>query len=164
MPTSRRAHSAAVAAIAVALAAVALGGLSSAGAQAPPGKPPVFADLVPGVAVGGYDPVAYFTEGKPVEGKPDITLVHEGATWRFATTANRDAFQKEPAKYAPQYGGYCAWAVAQGYTAKGDPKQWSIVDGRLYLNYSQSVRTRWESDKAAQIKKGDRNWPTVLTN
>ena len=83
-------------------------------------------------AVGGYDPVAYFTEGKPVAGNSGITHQWKGATWRFASEKNRDLFKAEPAKYAPQYGGYCAWAVSQGYTAKGDPNHWKIVDGKLY--------------------------------
>jgi YHS domain-containing protein len=123
---------------------------------------PVYTGLVKGVAVGGYDPVAYFTEGKPVPGKLEISLEHEGATWRFSSEANRDAFKADPAKYAPQYGGYCAWAVSQGYTAKGDPKAWSLVDGKLYLNYDQSVKKTWEKDKPGHITKANINWPKVL--
>lgn len=125
-------------------------------------KPPIFTDLVPGVAAGGYDAVAYFTAGKPVEGKADITLEHEGVTWRFSSEANREAFRKEPARYAPQYGGYCAWAVAQGYTAKGDPLHWSVVDGRLFLNFDANIKGRFDRDQSGFIKKGDANWPTVL--
>jgi YHS domain-containing protein len=123
---------------------------------------PVYTGLVKGVAVGGHDPVAYFTEGKPVKGSRDITLEHEGATWRFASPANRDAFKADPAKYAPQYGGYCAWAVSQNYTAKGDPDAWTISNGKLYLNYNKSVRSTWEKDIPGNVKKGDVNWPTVL--
>ena len=125
-------------------------------------EPAVFTGLVKGVAVGGFDPVAYFTEGKPVAGKAEITLLHEGATWRFATEANRDAFKADPAKYAPQYGGYCAFAVAQGSTAKGDPNVWSIVNGKLYLNYNKGVQKDWEKNKASFITKADAKWPTVL--
>jgi hypothetical protein len=88
-------------------------------------KPPIFTGLVPGVAAGGYDPVAYFTNNKAVPGQPGITLSHGGAEWRFANAANRDAFKADPMKYSPQYGGYCAYAVASGYTAKGDPEQWA---------------------------------------
>lgn len=123
---------------------------------------PVYTGLVKGVAVGGYDPVAYFSDKKPVAGKSDITLEHEGATWRFATTANRDAFKADPAKYAPQYGGYCAYAVSQGYTAKGDPNAWSIVGGKLYLNYNKAVQRDWEKQTQSLIPKGDANWPKVL--
>jgi YHS domain-containing protein len=123
---------------------------------------PVFTGLVKGVAVGGYDPVAYFTDGKPVAGSKDITLEHEGATWRFASEANREAFKADPAKYAPQYGGYCAYAVSQGYTAKGDPNAWSVVDGKLYLNYDLNVKKTWEKDTAGYISKANANWPGVL--
>ena len=123
---------------------------------------PIYTGIVKGVAVGGYDPVAYFSEKKAVAGKADITLEHEGTTWRFSSPANRDAFKADPAKYAPQYGGYCAWAVSQGYTAKGDPNVWSVVDGKLYLNYNRSVQTGWEKNTPGNIKKGDANWPRVL--
>jgi hypothetical protein len=126
-------------------------------------QPSVFTGLVKGVAVGGYDPVAYFTEGKPVKGREDLTVEHEGVRWRFASEANRVAFKADPAKFAPQYGGYCAWAVSRGYTAKGDPNAWSVVDGRLYLNYDLNVKRDWEKDVPGNIKKGDANWPKVLT-
>jgi YHS domain-containing protein len=125
-------------------------------------EPAVYTAIVKGVAVGGYDPVAYFTDGKPVAGTTEFTLEHGGAVWRFASAANRDAFKADPAKYAPQYGGYCAWAVSQGYTAKGDPNAWSIVEGRLYLNYNKAVKLGWELAPATNIKKADGHWPTVL--
>lgn len=128
--------------------------------QAQQSKPPaVYTGIVNGVAVGGYDAVAYFTEGKPVQGRADVTLAHDGATWRFANATNREAFKAEPAKYAPQYGGHCAWAVANGYTAKGDPNAWTIAHGKLYLNYDKSVQKGWEQDIAGNVKKGDTNWP-----
>ena len=145
---------------AFALIALAVGALTSSPSVAK--SPEVFTGIVKGVAVGGYDPVAYFTDAKPVRGKPDIALDHGGVTWRFATAANRDAFKAEPAKYAPQFGGYCAWAVSQGYTAKGDPNAWTIVDGRLHLNYDKSVQATWEKDKPGNIAKGEANWPKVL--
>ena len=126
------------------------------------GNPAIFTGLVKGTAVGGYDPVAYFKHGKPVKGSPQITLTHQGATWRFASAANRDAFQAAPDRYAPRFGGYCAWAVSQGYTAKGDPRYWKIVDGRLYLNYSAGVQKQWAGDIAGNIAKGNANWPKVL--
>jgi hypothetical protein len=125
-------------------------------------EPPIYTGILKGVAVGGYDPVAYFVEGKPVRGREDLALNHGGAQWRFATAANRAAFEADPAKYAPQYGGYCAWAVSQGYTAKGDPNAWSVVDGKLYLNYDKSVQKTWEKDIPGNIRKGDANWPKVL--
>ncbi|MCB1521493.1 MAG: tat pathway signal sequence domain protein [Hyphomicrobiaceae bacterium] len=124
----------------------------------------VFTGIVEGTALAGYDAVAYFSEGKPVAGSPDFTLHHAGATWRFASAANRDSFAASPDKFAPQYGGHCAWAVGQGYTAKGDPKAWRIVDGKLYLNYDQKVQRTWEADIPGNIGKADRNWPKISTN
>ncbi len=122
----------------------------------------IFTGLVEGVAVGGYDPVAYFTEDKPVKGSEDITAEYQGATWRFASTENRDSFLADPERYAPQYGGYCAFAVSSGYTAKADPEAWRIVDGKLYLNYSKGVQKRWSQDIPGHISKADSNWPGVL--
>jgi YHS domain-containing protein len=116
-----------------------------------------------GVALKGYDPVAYFTEGKPVRGKPEFTARHDGATYRFASAASRDAFVAAPAKYAPQYGGYCAYGMAAGYKAPIEPDAWTVVDGKLYLNYNQSVRSRWASDVPGYVRKADANWPTVRT-
>lgn len=113
-------------------------------------------------AVGGYDPVAYFTEGKPVAGNSGITHQWKGATWRFASEKNRDLFKAKPEAYAPQYGGYCAWAVSQGYTAKGDPNHWKVVDGKLFLNYDASVQRNWEKDMPGHIGNANRNWPKVL--
>jgi len=140
--------------------ALALGVLDASPAAAK--SPAVYTGIVKGVAVGGYDPVAYFTAGQPVKGNPAISLDHDGAKWYFSTEANRDAFKAEPAKYAPQYGGYCAWAVAQGSTAKGDPTAWSIHEGKLYLNYNQSVRKDWSQNIPANVAKGDANWPKVI--
>ena len=125
-------------------------------------KATIYTGIVKGVAVGGYDPVAYFTEMKAVKGNPAIALDHEGAKWFFASEANREAFKAEPAKYAPQYGGYCAWAVSQGYTAKGDPNAWTVHDGKLYLNYNESVRRDWSKNIPANVVKGDANWPKVI--
>lgn len=122
----------------------------------------VFTGLVEGVAVGGYDPVAYFTENKPVKGSEEITADYKGATWRFASSENRDTFLADPERYAPQYGGYCAYAVSTGYTAKADPEAWTVVDGKLYLNYSKGVQSRWSQDIPGNISKADANWPGVL--
>jgi YHS domain-containing protein len=112
-----------------------------------------------GPALRGYDAVAYFTENKPVQGKPEFSHSYNGANWRFATAQNRDAFAANPAKYAPQYGGYCSYAVARGYTANGDPLAWRIVNGKLYLNYSLEVRELWEKDVSGYVQKADQNWP-----
>lgn len=114
-----------------------------------------------GVAIRGTDPVAYFREGRPVRGRADITHDWHGVAWRFATTANRDTFAADPERYAPAYGGHCAWAVAQGYTAPIDPAAWKIVDGRLFLNYDRSIQQRWERDIPGFIAKADANWPAL---
>ena len=123
---------------------------------------PVNKSLLGGVAIDGYDPVAYFTDGKPLEGKKEFQYAWNGATWRFASAEHRDQFAKDPAKFAPQYGGYCAWAVAQDDTAGIDPNAWTIVDGRLYLNYSPAIQKKWAADVQGNIKKGDANWPHLV--
>ncbi len=115
-----------------------------------------------GVAIDGWDPVAYFTDGKPVEGSKEFVHEWNGATWRFASAAHRDLFAQAPEKYAPQYGGYCAWAVSQGYTADIDPQAWKIEDGRLFLNYSLDVQKKWATDIPGNIAKADANWPKLL--
>lgn len=122
----------------------------------------VFTGSISGVAINGYDPVAYHTEQKPVAGSEAITADWNGVTWRFASEDNKAAFVATPEKYAPQYGGYCAWAVASGYTAKTDPDAFTLVDGKLYLNYSQGVQSKWRQDTAGNISKGNANWPKVL--
>lgn len=115
-----------------------------------------------GRAIRGFDPVAYFTEGRPTPGSADITLEWNGATWRFANEANRAAFRADPAAYAPQYGGWCAWAMAQGATAAVDPEAWDIIDGKLYLNYSLDVQSRWRKDIPALVTKADALYPSVV--
>jgi len=114
------------------------------------------------LAIKGYDPVAYFVDGKPVKGSSEHSLEWNGATWRFNSEANRAAFAADPERYAPQYGGYCAWAVSQGETADIDPEAWRIVDGKLYLNFDEKVQKTWESDIPGFIRRADRNWPKVL--
>lgn len=125
-------------------------------------KAPVWTPLGSNLALRGYDPVAYFRAGRPVQGLAQFSTRHQGAEFRFSTAANRDAFVAAPARYAPQYGGYCAWAVSQGYTAGVDPQAWRIVDGRLYLNYNRDIQRRWESDIPGHIAAANRNWPGVL--
>lgn len=114
-----------------------------------------------GLALKGYDAVAYFNEGKPVSGSRNFTTKWQGAEWRFASAANRDAFAAAPEKFAPQYGGFCAWAVANGYTAEIDPTAFKVVENRLYLNYSKSVQRDWEKDVPGHITKADGNWPKL---
>jgi len=114
------------------------------------------------LALRGYDAVAYQTDGKPVNGSTTFEYRWNNAVWRFASAEHRDRFVKEPERYAPQFGGYCAYAVSQGHTADGDPNVWRIVDGRLYLNYSAQVKKMWEQDVPGNIAKGRQNWPGVL--
>ena len=123
-------------------------------------KPQTFSDR--SGAIRGYDPVAYFTQGGPVKGSEKFSHQWQGATWLFASAENRDSFAAEPGRFAPQYGGYCAYGVAQGYAPEIDPSAWSIVEGKLYLNYSPSVRERWKTDIPGYIRKADANWPKVL--
>ena len=125
-------------------------------------KDSVYTPRFSNLAVSGYDPVAYFNAGAPVKGSAEFEIEHEGATWRFSSAENRDLFVADPAAYAPQYGGYCAWAVAQGQTAKGDPNFWKVVDGKLYLNFNASVQKKWETDIPGFIEKADANWPGIL--
>lgn len=116
---------------------------------------------VKGLAIKGYDPVAYFTDGKPVLGSPKYRARHEGATFRFASAAHRDSFTAHPRRYAPLYGGFCAYGTSQGYKADIDPAAFTIVDGRLYLNYNAEVKAEWSKDIPGFIEKADRNWPAV---
>ena len=115
-----------------------------------------------GLAIDGYDPVAYFVESKPVKGLAEFEHEWNGARYRFASAANRDRFAQDPARYVPQYGGFCAFAVSRGYTAVIDPEAWSVVSGRLYLNYSKRVQRMWQEDVPGNIKKADENWPKLM--
>ncbi len=123
---------------------------------------PVYTAFFSDTAVSGYDTVAYFTQNKPVKGDSSYSTQYKGANWHFSNTANLEMFKADPEKYAPQYGGYCAWAVANNNTAKGDPLQWAIHQGKLYLNYDADIRKKWFSDKDALIIKADNNWPNVI--
>jgi hypothetical protein len=116
-----------------------------------------------GLAIKGFDPVAFHKAGKPVEGSSKYELKWKDVKWRFASAEHRDVFKAAPDKYAPQYGGYCAWAVSQGTTAGVDPKNaWKIVEGKLYLNYNVDIQKKWVKDIPGNIKKADANWPDVL--
>lgn len=112
-----------------------------------------------GVAIQGYDPVAYFTDSKPVKGDAKFSFSWHGANWIFASAEHRDMFAKNPDQYAPQYGGYCAYGVGQGHTVDIDPEAWKIIEGKLYLNYSKSVQKEFAKDPPGRIKLADQNWP-----
>jgi YHS domain-containing protein len=114
-----------------------------------------------GLAVKGYDVVAYFADGRPVKGTAEYSYPWQGATWQFASPEHRAAFMREPATYAPQYGGYCAYAVALGNIVDIDPRQWRIVDGKLYLNANFLSQSLWALDPPGYIKKGDANWRII---
>ena len=114
------------------------------------------------LAVGGYDTVAYFKENKPVLGKAEFSTDYKGTIWRFSSKENLEAFKTNPTAYAPQFGGYCAWAVAHNYTASGDPQVWSVVQGKLYLNYDRDVQAQWSKDIPRYIADGNKNWPSAL--
>ena len=146
-----------------ALGTLAVLGLAAVAGPAWAAKDPIYTSTFSSLAIRGTDPVAYFKDGRPVEGSSDFEHEWMGATWRFASAENLDAFKADPESYAPQYGGYCAWAVSQGYTASIDPEAWKIVDGKLYLNYSKSVQATWTQDIPGNIQRGDANWPGVLS-
>ena len=118
-------------------------------------------DLQQGYALKGYDPVAYFAEGGPAPGKAAINYQWRGATWLFSTPEHRAAFMADPALYAPQFGGYCAFAVSRGTTADGDPLQWAIVDGKLYVNTNALAMELWDKDRPGNIQAGNTNWPLI---
>ncbi|MEM9046821.1 MAG: YHS domain-containing (seleno)protein [Pseudomonadota bacterium] len=125
--------------------------------------PEIFAD-VSGHAIKGYDPVSYFTQPRPSKGNPAYSVEWKGAKWLFATPANRDRFAANPEKYAPQYGGYCAWAIAQGdgRPVAINPEIYKVVDNKLYLNLNMNVHEQWLAKQALFITKGNENWPDAL--
>lgn len=122
---------------------------------------PIFAE--DGLAIRGTDPVAFFNEGRPVVGEASLGADWNGARWHFASARNRDAFLATPERFAPQYGGFCAWAVAaRGKLYSTQPQNWSIVEGKLYLNFNDDVQHRWEADIPGFIAEADRRWPEIL--
>ena len=125
-------------------------------------KDPIYTSFFSNVAVSGYDTVAYFTDNKATKGSNKYVTEYQGAQWQFKNAANLAAFKATPEKYAPQYGGYCAWAVANNDTASGDPQQWTIEDGKLYLNYDANIQAKWLKDKPNLIEQADNNWPAVI--
>lgn len=124
---------------------------------------PIYTGFFSNKALNGYDTVAYFTDNKPIKGDEKYVTEYKGANWYFSSAEHLSMFKENPEKYAPQYGGYCAWAVAaKSDFASGDPNQWSLIDGKLYLNYNADVKADWDKDPQGFIKKGDQNWPKLI--
>ena len=112
----------------------------------------------PRLAIKGYDPVAYFAEGRPVEGSAAFEQVWENTRWRFSSAVNLDRFKADPDRYAPQYAGYCAYGIANGAKLEVDPRAWKIVNGKLYLNNNRDTQKDWVKDQTANIGRADANW------
>ena len=110
------------------------------------------------LAVRGFDTVAYFTEQTAVQGNPQYSFLWNGAKWYFSSAENMEKFKAAPDAYAPQFGGYCSFAVSKGYTADADPQAWKVVAGKLYLNYNQEVKKLWEGEQEKRIRDGEKNW------
>lgn len=148
------------------IASLALGLLATVGVPsvAHAKTDPVYTGTFSNVALSGYDAVGYFSEGRPVVGDSSFKTTYKGAEFRFASADNLAKFKANPAKYAPQYGGYCAWAISQGYTASGDPTVWKIVDGKLYVNYNRDIGNKWEKNIPGFIASANKNWPTILAS
>jgi len=111
-----------------------------------------------GIAIKGYDPVAYFTEKKAMAGDMSIIFEWAGIQWRFISKENMELFKKNPEKYAPQYGGYCAYGVSENHKSPTDPNAWTIVGDKLYLNYNSKVKELWSKDIPGRIQKADTSW------
>jgi YHS domain-containing protein len=123
---------------------------------------PTYTALFSSEAIKGYDTVAYFSESKPVKGKSQFSTEYNQATWLFSSRKNLDLFKANPDEYAPQYGGYCAYAVSQGSTASIKPELFTIHNGKLYLNYNQSINQKWSKNKEGFIRDANQNWPQLL--
>ena len=122
----------------------------------------LISDSITGVAINGYDTVAYFTENKPVKGSPAFTTAWNGAQWQFASQKHLDLFKATPEKYAPQYGGYCAYGVSKGYLVSIEPEQFTVLDGKLYLNYDSGVQKKWTQDIAGYNRVADAKFSDLL--
>ncbi len=116
---------------------------------------------VHGAAIHGYDPVAYFTDQNPTMGESAFPYTWQDATWYFANEEHQRLFASNPEKYAPQYGGYCAYAVSKGSKADIDPAAWSIIDDKLYLNFNKSVQALWEQNSSEYIRMANQNWQKI---
>lgn len=114
-----------------------------------------------GAAIRGFDPVAFFAENKPVKGDEKISYEWKGAQWLFSSGSNMERFKKDPEKYAPQYGGYCAYGMADGHKAPTETDTWTIIDNKLYFNYNRKVKELWSKDTNGYIKKANANWPEL---
>lgn len=117
-----------------------------------------------GVAIQGYDPVAFFTDNKPVKGKPEFASKHDGAVYFFASQEHKDLFDKDAAKYEPAYGGYCAYGVSKNKLVKIDVDAFQIVNGRLLLQYSKGVRDDFNKEREGNLAKAEQNWPGLVDN
>lgn len=124
-------------------------------------KAPVYTSWKNNLAIGGYDTVSFFS-GKPIEGKEELSFEYNGAEWLFSTRGNLELFKTNPEAFAPQYGGYCAWAIAKGKLAKGAPQHWHVEDGNLYLNFNGRIKRRWLKNVQGFIDSGNERWPEVL--
>jgi len=136
--------------------------LAARGSRAGTGRPVNTLGSSDGVAIRGYDPVAYFRGGGPRIGKPEFSTRHSGATWRFASAEHKALFDADPERYLPAYGGFCAYGASRGYLVKIEPEAWSIVDGKLYLNYDLGVRKTWLAKTRVHIGLADAKWPTLV--
>ncbi len=140
----------------------AMGMLAAAGsASADTSRPVNTLGSPEGLAIRGYDPVAYFRDGGPRPGKSEFSVRHGGAVWRFASAGHKALFEADPERYLPAYGGFCAYGTSRGYLVKIEPEAWSIVDGRLYLNYDLDVRKTWLGRTKTYIARADGNWPRL---
>jgi len=126
-------------------------------------NPPVSSDEA-GRAIRGYDTVAYFFDGQPQPGSEAFSHDWQGAVWLFASAAHRDTFKADPERYAPQFGGYCAYAISKGHAVEARPEIWSIVDGRLYLNLGPGAQKKWQADVPGNIARATNNWPGALAD
>lgn len=122
----------------------------------------IYTSLFGNTGAGGYDVVAYFTENSAIEGNDSFSTEYKNVEWLFSSAKNLNKFQNNPEMYAPQFGGYCAWAVANGDIASGDPERWVVHNDKLYLNYDANVQAMWTADKDNLINLGNTNWPSVL--
>lgn len=123
---------------------------------------PIYVDSKNRLAIEGYDPVAYFNENQAVAGSRDYSAQWKGATWHFSSAENRDKFLGAPEQFAPQYGGYCAYALSRNKLYKIEPDQFTIIDGKLYLNFNEKTKNKWLKDPSKYIAKADKNWPAIL--
>jgi YHS domain-containing protein len=114
-----------------------------------------------GIAINGYDPVAFFTENAAMEGSKQYSYEWNGTTWQFKNAANRDSFKSNPEKYAPQFGGYCAYGMSENHKAPTEPQAFTIVDNKLYLNYNMEVLKMWRKDTKGRITKAEMNWKSL---